>query len=94
MSYAAFIEAYPAFADAPQALVEAALTEAIAETSETIWGDQYQTGVFLKTADILAMTPEGKAMRLSSDDGKSIYHARLLRLRRLVATGAHRVAGH
>lgn len=88
-----FIGAYPAFTDAPSALVQAALDSAAADTSEDIWGDAYAEGLMLKAADILALTPEGRALRLSSDEGLSIYHKRLLRMRRLVAVGAHRVAG-
>lgn len=93
-SYETFIDLYPAFAAASEALVQAHLDAAAADTSETIWGDQYAAGVMLKAADSLAQTPEGRRMRLSNDDNVSIYHKRLLRMRRLVAVGAHRVVGH
>lgn len=94
-SVAAFKAAYPAFGNAPDALVQAKLDEAALRTSTAAWGtgDLHTMGVSLRAADLLAKTPEGRRMRLVQNDGKSIFHDDLRALVRRVAMGLGRVTG-
>lgn len=89
-SVAAFKAAYPAFGNAPDALVQAKLDEAAARTNATTWGDLHTLGVSLRAADLLAKTPEGRRMRLVMNDGKSIFAEDLRTLVRRVAVGVAR----
>lgn len=86
--------AYPEFKTAPDALVQLHLDHATTRTGQRTWGTFYEIGIMLKTADSLALSPEGRALRLVSDDGKSIYYAELRRLRTFISAGANRVVGY
>lgn len=74
---ATFIVEFPEFEEmadptsgAPEVL-ERALRDAKKLVGLKAWGDRWQDGVFVKTAELLALTPFGENMRLR--DGTSPY---------------------
>lgn len=87
---AQFKEAYPEFTSAPDAIVDQKIQLSVLRTDATVWGDLWGQGVFLRTADALARSPEGRKMRLVSDKGESIYHKDLRTLVTRVACGVGR----
>lgn len=70
-----FLVGYPEFATAATGLVDQALSEAEAETGDA-WGDSREAIVMLKCAARLAVSPMGRAARLS-DGRNSVYHSQL-----------------
>ncbi len=87
---AEFLLEYPTFTNAPTTLIQAKLNDAVSRTNLAVWGDKYTQGVMLRTADLLAKTPEGRRMRLVQADGKSIWDDDLRSLVRLVSVGVAR----
>lgn len=55
------------------ALVLAKLTAATPHVSRTLWADRYEHAVYLKTAHMLAMSPNGESMRLHKYSEKTVY---------------------
>lgn len=88
---AEFLADYPEFTGCPETLIQKRLDLAVLRTDATVWGSAYQAGVKLRAADLLAKTPEGKAMRLMLDSGKSIFWDDLQGMIRRVAACGFRV---
>jgi hypothetical protein len=84
---ASFKSAYPEFGQAPDATVQEKLSSAQRQTDSGVWGTQYEDGVFLRTADLLAKCPFGRKMQLVNKDGTTAYSADLERLERIAACG-------
>ena len=89
---------YPEFNDATDALVNAKIANALLETDSDVWGTNYDHGVTLLACHYLALSPDGRAMRLDPDGkaghyglGQSIYGQMYERLKVAVACGLGRV---
>lgn len=86
---------YPEFADAPPALVQAKLDEAVLMCPESIWGDMTDQGVGLYVAQFLYDSPFSRHMarvdqgndRQGVRSDASPYVDRLQRLKQQVASG-------
>ena len=92
---ASFIVTYPEFSDAPVALVEAKLAEAVTMCPDRVWGDLTDQGVGLYTAQYLYDSPFARHMaRIDQGNDRqgvrsdaSPYIDRLRRLVQQVASG-------
>lgn len=84
---AGFKSAFPEFGQAPDATVAEKLASALRQTDSGVWGNQYEDGVFLRTADLLAKCPYGRKMQLVNKDGSTAYSADLERLERIASCG-------
>lgn len=75
--YAEFILDFPEFAQIGQAYIEVKLAEAEAMLAEEAFGADgnalYNVAVGYKAAHLLALSPFGQQLQLTSDDGKSVY---------------------
>lgn len=81
---------HPEWANAPTDLVDAKLAAAKALLDTDVLGDLYDYAVVLKTCQLLALSPFSRDMRLSKDDGTTIYDRELHDI--LIPAGsAHRV---
>lgn len=86
---ASFLIAFPEFAQAGNALIDAQLAFAEASVSDAITPrDQV---VMLLTANNLALTPYGRDARMVGSDGVTTYNARLAELRAAHAVSAARM---
>lgn len=70
---ASFIVDYPEFEEADAALVEGKLAMATRRVDAVAWGDQFDDGVGLLAAHLLAISPFGQMARMSATDGTSTY---------------------
>jgi len=68
-----FKAAYPEFAAAPNDQVAAKLVAAQTFCDPGIWGNRYETAVFLKAAHMLSMSPSGEKMRLAKGSEQTVY---------------------
>jgi len=91
--------AWPEFDSAADALVTSKITQAYLSLSEATWGDLYDDAVTLKACHLLALTPDGRAMRLDPEGhagqtglGVTAYGQELDELRVAVTCGLARVA--
>lgn len=90
LALAEFLNKYPEFVSTDTDQVNAALAEAELLVGDT-WGvDRRDSIVGLEAAHILAISPQGRAAKLSASDGSSTYQARLDKLKRAIAC-AHNV---
>lgn len=81
---------HPEWANAPTALVDAKLATAKALLDSDVLDTLYDPAVVLKTCQLLAVSPFARDMKLSSDDGTTIYDRALNEI--LIPAGAaHRV---
>lgn len=75
--YAEFIVDFPEFASITQAYIEVKLAEAEAMLDELAFGETgnalYNVAVGYKAAHLLAVSPYGQQLQLTSDDGSSVY---------------------
>lgn len=76
--YAEFILDFPEFANIGQALIEVKLADAEAMLDELAFGEAagnalYNVAVGYKAAHLLALSPYGQQLQLTSDDGQSVY---------------------
>ena len=92
--------AWPEFDDAADVLVTAKIARAYDSLDETTWGDLYDDAVTLKACHLLALTPDGRAMRLDPEGraghyglGVTSYGQELDELRIAATCGLARVAG-
>jgi hypothetical protein len=86
-----FLESYPEFRTAPTALISKVLEEVELFVSDS-WGARRNLVVKLEVAARLAMSPQGRAARLSdAKTGVSTYSQRLDQLKRSHACGRSRV---
>lgn len=92
MTASEFKVEFPEFANAPDALVTAKLADAAAQVNATTWGDLTDRGVKYLAARLLALSPQGRAMKLVSADGKTAYDDTYMAMKRSVASG-FRVVG-
>lgn len=83
---ATFKAKFPEFENAPDAVVDAFITDAVVLCPDDVWGDFTDMGVELHTARSLALSPMGRGMELGSD-GMTVYDGRLAELRRIVSIG-------
>lgn len=90
-----FIVFAPEFSPADDALITAKLTEAERRCPSTTWGDGelQAAGIMNKAAQMLALSPQGREMKLSTDDGKTAWDAQVMSLNRIAAAGLGRTAG-
>lgn len=84
MTYAEFIARFPEFSTVTQSLVESKIADAIAMTSEAVFGKLYDSYVGYYAAAMLATCPEGRDMKLTAKDGFTIYDTRLEQIKRAV----------
>lgn len=73
---ATFVERFPEFSEMndvgeAQPVLDRALRDAQRFVGQKAWGPRWEDGVFVKTAELLTMTPFGENMRLK--DGTSPY---------------------
>jgi hypothetical protein len=76
--YAEFIVDFPEFANISQVYIEVKLAEAEAMLDELAFGEAvgnalYNIAVGYKAAHLLALSPYGQQLQLTSDDGSSVY---------------------
>lgn len=89
INVADFRTAFPEFTNTPEPLVTDRLSRASKEHDSGSWGELWETAVFLKTAHYLAITPQGREMRLSSEkSSETSYSKRLEELTPLAGFGA------
>jgi hypothetical protein len=86
---AGFLVAFPEFASAGSGTLDAAVSDAILETSDT-WGDQYNSIVYLRAAARLADSPQGRAARHAAKTTNT-YRDRLMRLEKAHACANLRI---
>lgn len=55
---------FPEFRNTPSDVIQGALSEALHQVSQETFGSAYDRAVQLKAAHILAMSPNGEALRL------------------------------
>ena len=91
---------WPEFEDASDALVTAKISQAEGSLDESTLGDLYDNAVTLKACHLLALTPDGRAMRLDPEGkaghyglGVSVYGQELDELIRSATVGLSRVSG-
>ena len=77
--------AHPEFTSAPDVVVNAAIASAVGFHDSEVWGTLLDTGVELKTCDLLARSPYGRDMRLVKDGLTTVYSLEWERLRTQVA---------
>jgi hypothetical protein len=87
MTAAEFRARYPEFTSASDALVLAALAEAEAAVTESVWGALYTEGLGLRAAMVLASSPQGRQIRIKGGDRATIYERRFRELTSVVACG-------
>jgi hypothetical protein len=93
---ASFKALYPEFGDAPDALIEGKLAEAVLMCPDRMWGDLADQGVGLYTAQYLYESPYARHMarvdqgndRQGVRSDASPYNDRLRRLVQQVASGS------
>ena len=76
--YAEFILDFPEFSEITEAYIDVKLAEAEAMLDELAFGEAagnalYNVAVGYKTAHLLALSPYGQQLQLTSDDGSSVY---------------------
>ena len=91
--------AHPEFSDASDLLVTSMIALAAAQVSSATWGDLYDQGVDLLACHKLALSPDGRAMRLDPEGraghyglGLSVYGQEFEAMKRAVCVGLGRVA--
>lgn len=77
MTLANFRIAFPAFATASDALVNANLAFAAARLSASVLGASYDEAHGCLTAHLLATDPGGQSARMVNKDGSTTYSVRL-----------------
>lgn len=97
VTVASFRARFPEFGSSdvtPDAVIQTCLDEAEDRTPEDIWGTgvKRDAGVRYLTAHLLAMSPQGRQLKLSTPDGNSAYLPERRRLQGEVASG-FRVTG-
>ena len=80
--YAEFVLDFPEFAQITQAYIEVKLAEAEAMLDWEAFGDVdsnalYNIAVGYQAAHLLALSPYGQQLQLTSDDGSSVYSVAL-----------------
>ncbi len=75
---ATFVSERPEFKEAYEesgstAVITSALRDAAMFVDSAVWGDRYQGALFVKTAELLAMTPFGENARLKGAPDSSGY---------------------
>lgn len=83
----AFIVNYPEFTNAPSPLIANELANAYLQCPSDLWGSYIDIGAQLRAAQALALSPFGRGMALSNDEGKTVYDSRLEMLEMTVAAG-------
>jgi len=78
---------YPEFAQADDAVVEAAIDYATLRTPASVWGDNQNAGIGLRAAKKLALSPFARNMGLVAKDGSTVYDEELDELVQVVAVG-------
>lgn len=75
--YAEFILDFPEFASITEAYAQVKLDEAVAMLDELAFGVTgnalYNIAVGYQAAHLLALSPYGQQLQLTSDDGRSVY---------------------
>lgn len=82
-----FRESYPEFTNLGDDVIEAKITDGELRCPSSVWGDFADTGVCLYVAQRLALSPWGRDLKLTNDDGSTVYDRELERLVRVVASG-------
>lgn len=92
--------AWPEFSAADDDLVTAKIAQATRSLSEASLGDCYDDAVALKACHLLALSPDGRAMRLDPEGraghfglGVTVYGQELDELIRASVVGLARVSG-
>jgi hypothetical protein len=93
MTIAEFLESQPEFTGAEDTLIQAKIDEATRRRRSEVWGDLQEDGIRLLTCRLLALSPYGRAMKMVSKDGTTVYDEENTRLCRVVAVGHGRLAG-
>lgn len=78
---------YPEFENASDDLVEETLARAVQLCPSAVWDDLADQGVEVKAAQLLALSPNARSMKLSSNDGSTVYDKEWETLRRIVSAG-------
>lgn len=68
-----FQQEYPEFRTAGPGMLQRYLTQGALHVSAAVLGDCYDQAHGLKTADLLARSPSGRAARLVAKDGTTTY---------------------
>lgn len=87
VTVATFKAQYQEFQNADDTMVAAAISDAYLITPVSVWKTKQDTGVALRVAKKLALSPLAKSMELASSDGKTVYDAQLNELIVIVAGG-------
>lgn len=95
VSVSEFLVFAPEFGPAENTLIAAKLAEAERRCPAATWGaGEFQaSGIMNKAAQLLALSPQGREMKLSTDDGKTAWDDQIVRLNRIAAAGLGRTAG-
>ncbi len=91
LSLSEFRARFPEFGNgtngASDALVQSKLDAADALVHPETWGDLARHGAYQKAAHLVALSPYGADMRLSSDNGQTIYGVEFDRMLSTVPRG-------
>ena len=85
-SLADFRVRFPEFDDAPDAIVQACLSEAELQTPERVWLARQRDGILWLAAHLITIHPHAKEMRIDAV-GHTLYQMRREELERIVYTG-------
>lgn len=87
VSREALLIRFPELDKCPETLLAACLEEAHRKIGSDMWGSSYEDGVKIFAARLIAMSPQGKRMQLTTKNGGTIYDPEWKRLQRVVASG-------
>ena len=82
-----FKAAFPEFDRAADSLVDNRLEQAEFRTSLDVWGDLQVDGIMWLAAHLLALSPQGREMRIDPNKPETLYDMERKRLERIVASG-------
>ena len=92
LTLSTFRARHPEYTGTPDSTVQAALDDALVRTPVEIWGALQDQGQAALAAHLLALTPQGRDMRVGKDKMETLYGKERQRLVRLVSSGG-RVTG-
>lgn len=73
LDYEAFIRRFPEFIETDRPLVDEKLAESLLEIDAAVWRTQADLGQGYRAAELLALTPFGRAARMVQKDGSTTY---------------------
>lgn len=78
---------FPEFGKAPEATIQAKIDEAVSRTQRTSPEALWYQLICYKVARALALSPNGRSMKLAKEDGTTVYDTELTKIRRALNIG-------